>query len=371
MADTASGNHNNVETIAKSPIRLVVAGVGLVGKRHVDAIDHLDHVEVCAVVDPSEDGREYARVRGLPWYNDLAGMFAAEKPDGVILSTPTPLHVEQGLECIENGCAVLVEKPLATSANEAKALVSAAELAGVPLLVGHHRRHNPLIQKAHEVIADGKIGQVRAVHVSCWFYKPDHYFDVAPWRKLKGAGPISVNLVHDVDLARHLCGEIVGVQAQAAPSSRGFENEDVAAAVLQFANGAIGTITVSDSVVSPWSWELTSGEYPVYHQTPESCYHIGGTHGSLSVPDMRLWTHEETRDWWTPIAGNPIPSDSSDPLINQIDHFSKVILKQVEPLVSGREGLKTLQVIEAIQIAATTKEYVEIRDLFSTSSSAA
>ena len=346
-------------------LRLAIVGAGLVGKRHADAIGQLKNVELAAIVDPSDDGQQFAKASGLPLYSDLSEMIAAEKPDGVILSTPTVLHAEQGMACVENNIPVLIEKPLATSSEEALPLVEAAEKANVPVLVGHHRRHNPLIQKAHDIIEEGKIGDIRAVHANCWFYKPDYYFDIAPWRKLKGAGPISVNLVHDVDLIRHLCGEIVSVQAQAAPSSRGFENEDVAAAVLRFENGAIGTITVSDSIVSPWSWEMTSAEYPVYPSTSQSCYKIGGTGGSLSVPDLTLWRHEGERDWWQPITATVAPRESTDPLINQIKHFADVINGKEEPLVSGREGLRTLQVIEAIQIAAQTQELVEVHDLAS------
>ena len=81
-------------------------------------------------------------------------------PDGVILSTPTKMHVSQGLVCIRHGCPVIIEKPLGVTARESARLVSAAEDAGVGLLVGHHRRHNPLIRKAHEVIAAGEIGGV-------------------------------------------------------------------------------------------------------------------------------------------------------------------------------------------------------------------
>ena len=255
---------------------------------------------------------------------------------------------------------VLVEKPIATTAEDARSLVNAAEQAGVPILVGHHRRHNPLILKAHEMIGEGLIGEVRAVHASCWFYKPDPYFEEAPWRQRIGAGPISVNLVHDVDLIRHLCGEIVTVQAQATPSARGFENEDVAAAVLRFENGAVGTITVSDSIVAPWSWEMTSGEYPVYPATQESCYQIGGSHGALSLPDLTLWTHPGARDWWSPISATTAPREASDPLVNQIAHFAEVIAGRAEPLVSGREGLKTLQVVEAIQVSAATSTLVSV-----------
>lgn len=338
--------------------RLIVAGLGLVGKRHAEAIRRSKTVELAGTVDPSASARRHAADWGLPCYDSLSEMFADQTPDGVILATPTPLHADQALECVARRCPVLVEKPLATTAADARRLVDAARDADVPVLVGHHRRHNPLVKKARAVIEAGGIGDIRAVHSTCWFYKPDHYFDEAPWRKLKGAGPISVNLVHDVDLIRHLCGEVVSVQAQAAPSSRGFENEDVAAAVLRFENGAIGTITVSDSVVAPWSWEMTAREYPVYPSTSQSCLLVGGTHGSLSVPDITLWTHQGDRDWWNPISATTAPRDASNPLDNQIAHFAAVIAGQEQPLVSAEEGLRTLQVIEAIQTAAKCGETV-------------
>jgi predicted dehydrogenase len=341
--------------------RLVIAGIGLVGKRHAEAIYHLKSVDLAGIVDPSDAGRIYAADRNLPWFESLSDMFAKEQPDGVVLATPTPLHVEQGLECVAQGCPTLVEKPLATSAMEAGALVDEARKAGVPLLVGHHRRHNPLIQKAREVVDAGKLGQLRAVHANCWLYKPDEYFDEAPWRKAPGAGPISVNLVHDVDLIRYLCGDVVSVRAQATPSARGYENEDVAAAVLRLENGAIGTITVSDTIVSPWSWELTARENPAYPPTSQSCYLLGGTHGSLSLPDLTLWQNNGMRSWWQPISAITLPHDSSDPLVNQIAQFAAVIRGEEQPLVSGEEGLRTLRVIEAIQSSAKSGETVVLQ----------
>ncbi|MGI9372593.1 MAG: Gfo/Idh/MocA family protein, partial [Hyphomicrobiales bacterium] len=239
-------------------------------------------------------------------------------------------------------------------------LVDTAHRANVPLLVGHHRRHNPLIQKAHELISTGEIGQVRAVHANCWFYKPDYYFDEAPWRKKKGAGPISVNLVHDVDLIRYLCGNVVSVQAHATPSLRGFENEDVSAAILHFENGAIGTVTVSDSVVAPWSWEMTARENPRYPPTSQNCYMIGGSEGSLSLPDLTVWRHSGKPDWWTPILAKALPREASDPLINQIYNFAAVINGEQDAVAPGTEGLKTLEVLEAIQRAAVSREQITI-----------
>ncbi len=347
-------------SMASSVTRLAIVGLGLVGQRHATAIGSVADVELVAVVDQSESAQSMAVEFGVPCFADMLEMIASLNPDGVILATPTRLHSEQALACIEAGIPVLVEKPLSDDLISAQELVGAAKAADVTVLVGHHRRHNPIIKKAHSMIAEGSIGKVRAVHASCWFYKPDDYFDKAPWRKLKGAGPISVNLVHDVDLIRHLCGEVVTVQAHAASSERGFENEDVAGALLQFENGAIGTITVSDSIVAPWSWEMTSKEYPIYPATDQSSYMIGGSEGSLSIPDLTLWTHPGGRDWWSPISATAMPGDTSDPLVNQIAHFAQVISGTSEPLVSGEEGLRTLQVVDAIQRSSETGETIRL-----------
>lgn len=337
------------------PVRLAVVGAGLVGRRHIAAIEKATDTILAAVVEPSD-----FTIDGVDNFADMEDMFAAQKVDGVILSTPTNLHLDGALQCIQRGIPVLVEKPLATTAAQAAEIASESAASGVSVLVGHHRRHNPIIQQAAKLIHSGAIGDVRVAQATCWFYKPDDYFDVAPWRKQQGAGPISVNLVHDIDLIRYFCGEVISVQAQMAPSLRGFENEDLAAAVLRFESGAICTVSVSDSVVAPWSWEMTAGEYPIYPVTDQSCYLIGGSDGSLSIPDMRLWRHDGDKSWWNAISATSAPRDASDPLINQINHFAEVIRGAAAPLVSADEGWRTMQVIEAIQTAARTQTLVRI-----------
>lgn len=332
--------------------QLVVAGAGLIGKQHIERIHNLDEIALLAIVDPSTEAKQLCEEQGYQYFPDLQTMFASCQPDGVIIATPTLLHVSQAMICLEHKCPVLIEKPIAIQAEDAQQIVELSKQVNTPTLVGHHRRHSALIQNAKSIIASGELGDIRALNMQCWLYKPDDYFDIAPWRKKKGAGPISVNLVHDVDLARHLCGEITSVHAIAHPASRGFENEDTAAAVLHFDNGAVGTISVSDTIVSPWSWEMTAKENPVYPPVQQSSYQIGGSHGSLSVPDMTLWKNPSKRSWWEPlVAANPhIPS--SDPIANQLKHFHEVILGNEEPLVSAAEGLKSLRVIEALQQSA-------------------
>lgn len=346
-----------------APVRLAVLGAGTIGRRHIGHIQAQDCCTLLAVVDPSPEAEQFADRLGARWYPSLDALLAAGQPprmpDGIIVATPNRMHVAQGLQCLEAGIPVLVEKPLADDVADATSLVEAAERAGVALLTGHHRRHNPLVHAARQSIDDGCIGTVVAVHASCWFYKPAAYFEPA-WRRQAGAGPVLTNLIHDVDLLRYLCGEVVSVQAMDSNAQRGHAVEETAVALLRFASGALGTMTVSDTIVSPWSWEFTSGENPAYTRTDESCLMVGGTRGSLTIPHLDLWRHTTKPDWWEPLARERRPADADDPLAVQIRNFCGVIRGTEQPKVSGREGLATLKVIAAINRAAETGGLVDV-----------
>lgn len=335
------------------PVRIAIAGAGLIGRRHAEAIAAVPGAELHSIVDPSDAGRAYAKSIGAEWHASLAVLFEAGKPDGVILATPNQLHVDHGLECVAAGVPALIEKPLATDLQSGGTLVAAGERAGVPLLVGHHRRHNPLIAAAKKQIADGLLGTLVAVHGMFWLMKPDDYFDTL-WRREPGAGPVFLNLIHDIDLLRHLIGEIVSVQALTSNAVRGNSVEDTAALLFRFESGVLGTFSVSDTIVAPWSWELTASENPAYPTTGASCYFIGGTHGSMELPNAKVWTNPGQRSWWEPITATRYPVGRDDPLVCQIRQFASVIRGEAPPLVPAGEGLKTLKVIDAVQRSART-----------------
>lgn len=342
-----------------APVRLAVVGAGLIGRRHAEHIAAEPRAALFAIVDPTAAGREVAAALGAPWFASFAEMLATGRPDGVVIATPNQLHVRNGLEAVAAGIPAVVEKPLADDLAEGERLVAAAEQAGVALLTGHHRRYNPMIRKAKEIVESGRLGRLTALHGHFWLMKPDDYFD-ALWRREKGAGPVLLNLIHDVDLFRYLCGEIVSVQAQSSNAVRGHAVEETAVILLRFANGVLGTVTVSDTIVAPWSWELTTGENPAYPQQDQGCYQIGGTHGALTIPQLEIWSNAGKRGWWEPLVRERVEVAPEDPLRVQIRHFCAVIRDGEAPIASGREGLATLKVIAAVQRAAETGATVRL-----------
>lgn len=340
-----------------APVKLAVLGAGLIGKRHIQHVLAEPETVLCAVVDPTPVGRAIADEAGVGWFSSFAELIALDRPDGVIVATPNQVHVQNGLEAVEAGIPALIEKPIADGIAAGERLVAAAEARGVPLLTGHHRRHNPIMQKAKEIIDSGRLGRILLANAMFWLFKPDDYFDIG-WRRQAGAGPIFLNLIHDVDNLRYLFGDIAAVQARESNAVRGNAVEETAVILLEFSNGVLATVSVSDSVVAPWSWEMTTGENPAYPKADEACYVIGGTHGSFAIPSLEIWRNPGKRSWWEPFENERVEVENQNPLVLQIRQFCKVIRGEEQPLVSGREGLQTLKVIDAVKRSAASGERI-------------
>lgn len=340
-----------------SPLRLAIAGAGLIGRAHQRRIHANNACKLVAYADPSPAAKAVAQEAGVPLYPDLGALLDQEKPDGVILATPNALHVSGAIACLERGIPVLVEKPVADSFHAAQELIKAQARTQVPVLVGHHRRHSSYLDGARKAIQGGLLGRLVAINCTALFYKPDSYFANGPWRTQPGGGPILINLVHEIDCMRALAGDVVEVQAFSSNAVRGFAVEDSAAISLRFASGALGTFIVSDTAAAPNSWEQTTGEDPAFARyQDQSCYLIAGDKGSLSVPSMRFFSYAQERSWNTPMTETRLASPEADPLVDQLAHFCDVIHGKAEPKVSVVDAAKSLQVVECIAKAAQTGE---------------
>ncbi|MGP4805456.1 Gfo/Idh/MocA family protein [Agrobacterium cavarae] len=338
--------------------RIIVSGPGLIGKQHVRLVQARHDCQLVAIVAPAtEENAAFARGVGVPLYDDLRIATRHVIVDGVVISSPNHFHKEQATICLQQGLPVLVEKPITDTVEDAEHLVRLVEQTGVPLLVGHHRTYSPLVSVVLDILRCEKFGKMVAITGSALFMKPDHYFEDGPWRKVKGGGPILINLIHEVGLMRLFAGEICSVQAIASHQRRGFEVEDTVAINFEFEGGALGTFLLSDAAASNKSWEMTAGENPAYPFFPDdACYHMAGTNGSIDFPSMsfKCYSSPDDRSWWKSFQLDRVAVERADPLERQIEHFVDVIARRATPLVSAFDGYQNLRVLQAIIDAIKT-----------------
>jgi predicted dehydrogenase len=354
-----------------STLGIAVAGAGVIGRRHIELIQANPRTHLCGVGDPQPASRELAAGLGVPHFESLEALFAgpaAAQPQGVILATPNHLHVPGALACARRRVPALIEKPVADSLEAGLQLAGALAEQPTPMLVGHHRRHSGTLQAARRAIESGLLGRVVTVTGSAQFYKPASYFEQGAWRTQAGGGPILINLIHEMDNMRYLCGELESVHALASNAVRQFAVEDTAVMTLKFSSGVLGTFTLSDTVAAPRSWEQTSGENVAYARyATQDCYFIAGTRGSLAVPTLQSWTHgPDTRGepgWMTPFTEKTLAVEAVDPLWAQLDHFCDLIEGKAEPIITVADALQSLLAVEAVRRSIATGETVALRDL--------
>jgi predicted dehydrogenase len=180
-------------------IRMALIGAGAIGRADINGTAEAPGVVISAIADLSPLAKTLADELAIAWHRGCHSLLASARPDGAVVATPDALHVPIVLDLVAARIPVLVEKPIADTVEQAQRLSDAADKAGVPLLVSHPRRHNPIIRRAHELVGNGSLGRVVAASSLAKFLKPDACFEVA-WRRSPDGGRVLINLIHEIDL---------------------------------------------------------------------------------------------------------------------------------------------------------------------------
>ena len=330
------------------------------GLQHIKAISKSKKANLHSIVDISDNAKKLSNKYKIPLYSNVSSLLKSNQLDAVIVATPNQLHEKHTISFLKKKIPVLLEKPISDNIKSAKKIIISSKKNKTPLLIGYHRRHNAIVSKVKTIIRSGKLGNIVSANVLCWLYKHKEYFKES-WRTSRGGGPLGINLVHDIDMICYLLGSIRHVQAFTTNKNRKFKVEDTATVSLIFESGALCTLNISDTIVAPWSYELTAGENPAYPVTNQSAYMIGGTKGSIQFPNLKYWFYKKERSWWNKIfLKSDINKKDDNTLVNQIDHFSDVVLKKVKPKVNGNDGLNSLKIFAAITKSAKTGKKIKI-----------
>ena len=166
----------------KKPVKIAIIGAGLIGHRHIQHVVDEPRCELTDVLTRTTTHKNLVERAGARHFTDLNEFLKHTTSEAVIVATPNDTHAPIGIKCAEKGLHLLVEKPIDADLKAAAKLVETADKAGVKVLIGHHRRHNPYVLKAKRIIDSGKLGQIVGVNALWTLLKPLPYFDVTKLR---------------------------------------------------------------------------------------------------------------------------------------------------------------------------------------------
>jgi predicted dehydrogenase len=325
--------------------------------------------EMVVGVDPVEHvARSYQERFEIPCSTDLDDVLNHPDVDAVVVSTPHYLHVPLGIAAARAGKHVIVEKPMATTLEDADALIAACAEAGVLCSCKEGGvRYQPSTARARELIAGGVIGDVMATQIYGASNKPDSYWTGGysgrvhtTWRKSKaesGGGILIMNYIYDVYRLRYITGmDVTRVYAEYDTYHTDVEVEDFIAMTVRFENGALGTIMASSCAPGA----RKSG----VRGTRASGNRIYGTEGQIVFQDGDLLVYSENGqdgvapgEWTTLSFSDELKRRS---YVTYFERFAEAVFDGRTPDISGKEGRKTLEVLLAAYRSGETHQPISL-----------
>jgi predicted dehydrogenase len=343
-------------------IRVGLIGCGKIAQTHAKALQHLDEADFVACCDRDEPrAHELAATYGVPnVYSDAGELLNSGTIDVALVCTPHPAHEAVVVAAAEAGVHVLCEKPITVSLEAADNMVNAAELAGTKFGVIFQRRFWPAAQRIRNAIDGGRLGNLTLGECAVRIWRSRDYFASDPWRgkwATEGGGVLMNQAVHAIDQFLWFMGEPVEVVGRYATLRHGdyIDVEDTAVATVVFESGALGTIQAASTFQAPaFGFRIAvhgdSGAAVSVWEQPE---------GSQGINDV--WTfdgeEEQRAAWELEDRGNPgFPGFHA----LQIQDFLQAVRDDRPPAVTGRDALKSLEVILAIYESSRTGQPVRL-----------
>lgn len=314
-----------------------VIGVGAMGQHHARVYAQMEDVDLVGVADPSPDaGRRIARLYHGTAYADYCELLAEARPDLVTVAVPTALHCKVVCEALAAGTNVLVEKPIASTEQEAWKMIDCAEQVGCMLMVGHIVRFDAAVQALKAQLDAGELGRI--FEVRCRRLGPFP-------RRIKDVGVVVDLATHDLDLMRYITGEeAIRVYAETEQEIHS-AYEDILVGAVRLRNGIIGLLDINWLTPSKVRELTVTGErgmYLVDHLTQDLYFYENA---------------EANGERWDAISllrgvseGRMIrfPVNKHEPLEAELRAFVDAVRDGEPAPVDGRDGIAALRLAEAL-----------------------
>ncbi|GAK42638.1 Gfo/Idh/MocA family oxidoreductase [Paenibacillus urinalis] len=336
-------------------IKVAVFGCGAIAeRRHIPEYAANEQVELVAFADPIiERAEKMAETYGGKGYASYEELLANEEVDAVSVCTPNYLHASMAIAAANAGKHVLVEKPMACTAEEGEQMIEAAKKNGVFLMVGHNQRLMPPHVKAKELLESGKLGKVLTFRTSFGHPGPEAWSvdGAGSWffRKEEAImGAMGDLGVHKSDFIRYLLNDEVSEVAGFISTlhKEGTEVDDNATCILRMKSGAVGTLVAS------WT-QYKGGDNSTVLWCENGVMKIGTVNGDEVIVELTNGTVETYKVGAMATNEKQVPS-------GVIDAFVESIATNTPPSISGEEGLKSLNVILAAFESQKTGQIIKL-----------
>lgn len=341
-------------------LRFGIIGGGNISGTHARAAAAIPGIELVAFQGANrERTATLAEPYGAHVYDTVDELLQHGRVDAVAIGSPSGLHAQQGIAAAKRGIHVLVEKPLDVTSERADALIDACDGAAVKLGVFFQDRLRPAVREIKRLLDSGELGKPVMISGRVKWYRPPEYYSGSKWRgtwALDGGGALMNQAIHTVDLVQWLFGPVARVSAATATRIHSIEVEDTAAAVLEFASGAIGTIEAATSL------------FPGYPRRLE----VTGSNGTVVLEDENLVAVDLRSSGATASAAGRTaaggkPENTSSPVVSDASAHQRVVEDFVHairtggvPSCDGREGRRSVALVEAIYAAARSRGSVSL-----------
>ncbi|GIX05941.1 MAG: oxidoreductase [Candidatus Poribacteria bacterium] len=345
-----------MSTPRDEPIRFGIVGCGVVAPTHAVALDGIVEAKLIAVADASRNRAEtFAKEFRVPRvYNDYRELLQDPEIDAVTICTPHHLHAPIAIAAAQHGKHVLVEKPMATSLEDADRMIAACERAGVRLGVVFQHRFDPAVRYVKRLVEEGDLGRIALASVYVKWFRTQDYYDPDSWRgkwATAGGGALINQAIHAIDVLLWIMGDVERLSGYYDALVHAIEVEDTAVASLRFVSGALGVVEASTTT---------------YPQTPERI-EIAGSRGTVAIAGEEIVRHElagRGADIPDIHAGDPrfrgkSYYGASHPRL--VEDFVHALLEGRPPLVDGHQGRRVLEVIFGIYESCRTGREVVLR----------
>lgn len=333
-----------------------IIGCGSVADFHIQAIHDIEGARLACVSSRNVTKAKAAAEReNCDWTNDYHALIERPDIDIVCVTTSSGSHARIGLDVLKAGKHLVIEKPIAMNEQDAAQLVRSARERGVQLSVISQRRFEVQHQAVKRVLEEGAIGKLLLAEISLPFYRSQEYYDSAEWRGTlaEDGGALMNQGIHSLDLLLWFAGEVRTVFGQLATQTHEMEAEDLGLAIVQFKNGAFGTIMASTSIQPGFAASINLyGDKGTIKLEGSSVVH-------WSVPGWKEPSGVHSASYGGVTDPRSIVSDFHQ---SQLIDIISSIETGTPPLVTGEDGLRAVQLVELIYRSAADGVQLRVDD---------